>query len=392
MSTIAFEGRTMSDQARHAEVAGAGFAGLTVSIALARKGWSVRLHEQNDELRDFGAGILLWRNAMLALEVIGVAATIRERGVLPDSYDTSLNGELVSEEIPGFPYWAITRPELHALLTDAAREVGVEIVAGSKAVAAEPAGVLVLEDGSRLEADLVVATDGAGSAVRNSLPALVQERKKYQDGVCRVLIPRPDEFKGEEWDRVIDFWTLEPDAMRILFIATGPDTIYMGMMASTANERASRIPIDVEVWSERFPHLASAIELAGVATGGRHDAYQTNKVTPWSDNRVVLVGDAAHAMCPALGQGASVGIVNAVELAHTLDQYDDITEALAIWEERERPMSDAAQARSAFMAETRTMAKGNGFSAEVMETANFELSAAGPDVLALYPVPKGARP
>jgi 2-methyl-3-hydroxypyridine 5-carboxylic acid dioxygenase len=164
------------------------------------------------------------------------------------------------------------------------------------------------------------------------------------------------------------------------------------MMAATGNERASRIPIDPEVWSERFPHLAAAIGLAAVAEGGRHDAYQTNRVTPWSAGRVVLVGDAAHAMCPALGQGASVGIVNAVELAHTLDQHRDIGEALAIWEERERTVTDTAQARSAHLAETRAMAKGNGFTPEVMEIANFELSAAGPVSLARYPVPSDARP
>lgn len=382
----------MSENSRHAEIAGGGFAGLAVSIALARKGWSVRLHEQNDELRDFGAGILMWRNAMLALDVIGVADTIRAQGVLPDVYETSLNGASVSAEIPGFPYWAITRPRLHALLAAAAQDAGVDLVTGSRAVGADPAGALLLADGSRFAADLVVGADGAGSAVRNSLPALAQERKRYQDGVCRVLISRPAEFQGPEWNRVIDFWTLEPDAMRILFITCGPDYIYMGLMATTANERASRIPIDVDIWSARFPHLATAVALAGQAEGGRHDAYQTNRVTPWSDGRVVLIGDSAHAMCPALGQGASVGIVNAVELAHTLGQYDDIHEALAEWEGRERAMTDAAQARSAFMAETRTMAKGNGFSPEVMETANFELSAAGPETLARYPIPPGAQP
>jgi 2-methyl-3-hydroxypyridine 5-carboxylic acid dioxygenase len=373
---------------RHAEVAGAGFAGLTVSIALARSGWSVRLHEQNDEVRDFGAGILLWRNAMLALEVIDIARTIQAHGVVPQSYDTSLNGERFSPELAGYPYWAITRPKLHALLAEAARAAGVEIVTGSRAVGAEPSGVLLLADGTRLEADLVVGADGAGSAVRNSLPDLTQERKKYQDGVCRVLIPRPEEFQGPEWDRVIDFWTLEPDAMRILFIATDPDTIYLGLMAATSNERASRLPIDAEVWSERFPHLKTAVELASEATGGRHDPYQTNRVTPWSSGRVVVVGDSAHAMCPALGQGASVGIVNAVELAHTLSEHDEPGEALAVWEQRQRAMTDAAQARSAFMAETRTLARGNGFTPEVLETANFELAAATPDLIAGYPVPE----
>lgn len=376
----------MSDQTRHAEVAGGGFAGLTVSIALARKGWSVRLHERNDQMRDFGAGILLWRNAMLALDVIGVADTIREQGTQPEVYETSLNGTTVAEEVRGYPYWAITRPKLHALLTAAARGSGVEVVTGSRASGADPDGALLLEDGTRLPADLVVGADGAGSDVRNSLPAFVQERKKYTDGVCRVLIPRPAEFIGPRWNRVIDFWTLEPDAMRILFIPTGPDTIYMGLMTSTGNERAARIPVDVEVWSRRFPHLATAIELAGVAEGGRHDSYQTNRVTPWSVGRVVLVGDSAHAMCPALGQGASVGIANAVELAHTLGQRRDLAHALRAWEERQREVTDAAQSRSAYLAENRAMAHGNGFTPEVMEIANFELSAAGPETLARYPV------
>jgi 2-methyl-3-hydroxypyridine 5-carboxylic acid dioxygenase len=376
---------------RHAEVAGAGFAGLTVGIALARAGWSVRLHEQNDQLRDFGAGILLWRNAMLALEVIGVAPAIKANGVVPDVYATSLDGEMFTPELAGYPYWAINRPKLHELLSDAAREAGVEIRTGSRAVGADPSGALVLADGTRLEADLVVGADGAGSAVRNSLPALTQERKKYQDGVCRVLVPRPEEFAGPEWDRVIDYWTLEPDAMRILFITTGPDTVYLGMMAATSNERASRIPIDPDVWTARFPHLKPVIDLAADATGGRHDAYQTNRVTPWSSGRAVVVGDAAHAMCPALGQGASVGIVNAVELAHTLGRHDDLDEGLAAWEAKQRAMTDAAQARSAYMAETRTLARGNGFTHEVMETANFELDAATPELLAGYPVPEAIR-
>jgi 2-methyl-3-hydroxypyridine 5-carboxylic acid dioxygenase len=110
--------------ARRAEVAGAGFAGLTVAVALAQRGWSVRLHEQNDTVRDFGAGIVMWRNAMLALEVIGVAQSVREHGVRPDYYETFLNGASVSLEVPGYPYWAITRPKLHSLLADAARAAG----------------------------------------------------------------------------------------------------------------------------------------------------------------------------------------------------------------------------------------------------------------------------
>ena len=63
----------------------------------------MRLHEQNDTVRDFGAGIVMWRNAMLALEVIGVAQSVQENGVKPDYYETFLNGTSVSLEVPGSP-------------------------------------------------------------------------------------------------------------------------------------------------------------------------------------------------------------------------------------------------------------------------------------------------
>ncbi|HEY9310581.1 MAG TPA: NAD(P)/FAD-dependent oxidoreductase [Microbacterium sp.] len=381
----------MTTTQRHAEVAGAGFAGLTVAIALARRGWSVRVHEQSDEVRDFGAGILIWRNAMMSLDAIGLADQIRAHATEPTYYATSLNGAEPTTELGGYPYWAITRPRLHAIMAHAARDAGVKIVTSSRAVGADPDGVLRLEDGSSYRADLVVGADGAGSLVRNSLPAFVQERKKYKDGVVRVLVPRSPEFAGAEWDSVIDYWTLEPDAMRILYVPCGPETVYMGMMAETTNERASRIPIDPVVWSERFPHLAPLIVSAEHAVGPRHDGYQTNRVAPWSTDRVVLVGDSAHAMCPALGQGASVGIVNAVALAHTLDEFDDLSEGLRTWESRERAMTDAAQARSAYMAETRTLAKGAGFTPEVMETANFVSVAISPEIEAQYPVPEVNR-
>ncbi|MEF2978131.1 FAD-dependent oxidoreductase [Subtercola sp. YIM 133946] len=376
---------------RHAEIAGAGFAGLTVSIALARRGWSVRVHEQSDEVRDFGAGILLWRNAMLSLDAIGIADTIRGLGTQPPFYETGLNGAEPTKELGGYPYWAITRPELHAVMAQAARDAGVEIVTSSRAVGADPNGVLHMEDGSFFEADLVIGADGVGSLVRNSRTEFVQERKKYKDGVVRVLVPRDPAFYAPEWDSVIDFWTLEPDAMRILYVPCGPDTVYMGMMAETTNERASRIPIDPDVWSERFPHLAPLIASAQHAVSPRHDGYQTNRVTPWSVNRVVLVGDSAHAMCPALGQGASVGIVNAVALAHALDEFDDLDEALATWEKRERAMTDEAQARSAYMAETRGLAKGGGFTPELMQTANFVSAAITPELEKRYPVPEANR-
>ncbi len=55
----------------HAEIAGAGIAGLTAAAALAQRGWSVRVHERSANLRTFGAGIYIWSNGLRVLEAIG---------------------------------------------------------------------------------------------------------------------------------------------------------------------------------------------------------------------------------------------------------------------------------------------------------------------------------
>ena len=60
-------------QKRHAEIAGGGFTGLTLAAALARNGWSVRVHERAPQVRDFGAGIWLWENGVRVLKAIGAA-------------------------------------------------------------------------------------------------------------------------------------------------------------------------------------------------------------------------------------------------------------------------------------------------------------------------------
>lgn len=353
---------------RHAEIAGAGFAGLATSIALTQRGWTVRVHEAGPQLRDLGAGIMIWRNGMLALEALGVGDAIRRHAHRPPYYETRRNHDSVSLELPGYPLFTMTRPHLHRTLAEAAQAGGVEVVLGSQVQGASPDGSLILADGSKLKADLVVGADGAGSRVRDSL-SLGQERERYADGVARLLVSRPDSFQTPEWSRIIDFWTFEPDVMRILYIPCGPDEIYVAFMAETENKRASRVPIEGPVWRERFPMLAPIVDLAAGVETGRHDSYQTRKVTPWSAGCVAIVGDAAHAMCPSIAQGACSAFANSLALAVALDEHASVPEALAAWEARERGLTDRIQTRSAYMTKTRSFSKGNQWDDDLLEAA-----------------------
>jgi 2-methyl-3-hydroxypyridine 5-carboxylic acid dioxygenase len=126
---------------RHAEIAGAGFAGLTAAIALRQRGWSVRLHEKGPELRAFGAGIYLWHNGLRVLEGLGVLEDVLNGTHTPPTYETWMHNKSVSREtFNGLPWRIMTRQHLHRALANKARAEGVEIAVSSEVVKADPSG------------------------------------------------------------------------------------------------------------------------------------------------------------------------------------------------------------------------------------------------------------
>src|SRR5262245_2295061 len=331
----------------HAEIAGAGFAGLAAAIALHRRGWSVRVHEKEAELRAFGAGIFIWENGQRVLQAIGAYADVARGAHQAPSYETRRNGVCVSfQSINGanpFLLMTMTRQHLYsAILASIARE-GIEIVTRSEAVAARPEGVLELAGGRSLKADLVIAADGVRSAVRDSLGSACS-RRKYQDGIVRVLVDR-DGLVGGAWEHVIDFWAFAPRTLRILYAPCEDGRLYMAMMAPRDDPEASRLPIDPVVWVNAFPMLTPAIERVG--SRGRYDVYETTRLDAWSVGHVAIIGDAAHAMPPTLAQGACLAMMNALSLAEIVSKGSDMIADLRRWEARERALNDHTHVSSA---------------------------------------------
>jgi 2-methyl-3-hydroxypyridine 5-carboxylic acid dioxygenase len=179
--------------ARHAEIAGAGFAGLAIATALCRRGWTARVHEANAELRAFGAGIFIWENGLRVLQALGAYEAVTAGAFAAPAYETRTNGEVLSfQTINGagqYRLLTMTRQHLYAAMLAAARRAGAEIITGSEAVGAAPEGELHLASGARLRADLVVGAEGVRSRVRDAL-GIPQQRRKYQDGLIRVLTDR----------------------------------------------------------------------------------------------------------------------------------------------------------------------------------------------------------
>jgi 2-methyl-3-hydroxypyridine 5-carboxylic acid dioxygenase len=342
----------------HAEIAGAGFAGLAAAIALRRRGWSVRVHEKESKLRAFGAGIFIWENGQRVLQAIGAYDDVARGAHQAPGYETRRNGVCVSfQKINGanrFLLQTMTRQHLYSAIIASAQREGIEIVTRSEAVGARAEGVLELAGGRTLEADLVIAADGVRSAVRDSL-GLAVSRHKYQDGIVRVLVDRTP-FTGGDWEHVIDFWAFQPRTLRILYAPCEDRKLYFAMMSPRDDKEASTLPIDPAIWNSVFPMLAPAIETIG--TRGRYDVYETTRLDRWSLGRVAILGDAAHALPPTLAQGACLAMMNALSLAEVVTGAADVAASLQFWEARERALTDHTQARSAELARTRALGAG----------------------------------
>ena len=329
----------------HAEIAGAGFAGLVVGTALAERGWSVRVHERDRELRAFGAGIFIWNNGLRVLRAIGaydaVVAAAHEAGVYEDRHENRVTSRTEFGPSNGIRLLTMTRQSLYAPILASAERSGVDIVTGSEIVSASPEGTLFDANGREFRAHLAIGADGVGSKVRDSL-GLRTERDTGKHGIIRVLAPRCLHALGPgNWNDVIDFYNLPVRSLRILYVPCNDNELYLAMMAPLDDPEASAIPPRVDVWLEAFPQLAPVIE--GIDATGRFDAYETSKVRTWSVGKVALVGDSAHAMVPSLAQGAGLAICNALSLAVTLSNASDIERSLAQWESAQRPLTEHTQ-------------------------------------------------
>lgn len=328
---------------RHAEIAGAGIGGLTTAAALAQRGWSVTVHERAPTLRTFGAGIYIWSNGLRVLKAIGAYEQATVGAHVGPQFHTRDHNDTTMEEIPingpdDARLVTILRETLINTLVDTCRKSGVEIRTNSEAVGATPEGELILADGSRRKADLVVGADGINSRVRDSLDLLMY-RKHLGYGAIRMLIPRADGDVPEvDKDRYIEYFT---GTRRILYTPASETDLYVALCCAADDVAALKVPADRALWTESFPHMANLVARFGDA--GRWDAFEVTKLKQWSKGRVAILGDAAHAMPPYLGQGGGCALMNGLGLAVAVTDTRDIEQALGEWEARERPMTEHTQ-------------------------------------------------
>jgi 2-polyprenyl-6-methoxyphenol hydroxylase-like FAD-dependent oxidoreductase len=326
--------------ARRAQVAGGGYAGLIAATLLAQRGWQVTVHERSEAVREIGAGIFLHNNGLVVLEEADLMPELAPMGtrLLWDRMVDHRGRTMQRRDLsgPNTRRWSFPRQAPIEVLHTAARRLGVEILTGSAIREARSEGVLVGEDGREHRGDLVVGADGYRSAVRGSLDLTRLERRLPTTSI-RFLLPgrelTPDPPGSTE------YWSRR---RRIALAACGPDHTYCYLACPESDEAGSEVPVNVESWSDHFPRLRPVFELLH-----RSEAYKAHyslvEARAWSRGRVVLLGDAAHALPPTLGQGSNLAMSNARSLVTFLESANDVPAALLAWERAVRDTTEATQ-------------------------------------------------
>ncbi|MEV4343896.1 FAD-dependent oxidoreductase [Actinoplanes sp. NPDC049596] len=298
----------------NATVIGAGVGGLAAAIALARRGWTVTVLERAPALENVGAGLGIAPNGLRALDVLGLGDQVRQLAALqgaaglqrPDGTWISRTDAGAAEARFGLPTIVVHRAALIELLAGALPDGVLRL--GVPVEEVDPAtGRLVTPDGS-WTADLVVAADGLNSAVRRQL--FPSAPGPVYTGVTswRFVVPRPlgTLELSETWG----------DGAVVGVVNLGDDRVYCYATApAPSGERSDDERAELlrwfGSWHEPIPSLIAA---AGEII--RTDIRCLDKIPPFFHRgRVALLGDAAHAMTPNLGQGACQALEDAVVLA-----------------------------------------------------------------------------
>lgn len=325
-------------------VVGAGTAGSAAATLLARAGHAVTVFECVADPRPVGAGITLQPTGQLALARLGVLAEIEAHGARIDRLTCVRRG---GKHLVDLPY-ADVDPRLYGLgihrgvlfetLLAAARTAGAAVRCGIKIERSERAGsarMLVDAAGTRHGPfDLVIAADGSVCELHGDGPRV--RTKPYPWGALWLVVDDPGFAAERTLHQVVE------GSRRMLgFLPTGRAPGRASPVVSMFwSLRADRLDAwraaGLTAWRDEVlrldpraePILATLANLDPVL----FSRYRDVAMSPWHGERIVFLGDAAHAMSPQLGQGANLALVDAVTLGDAIAASpDDVPRALAAY-------------------------------------------------------------
>jgi 2-polyprenyl-6-methoxyphenol hydroxylase-like FAD-dependent oxidoreductase len=348
MSTKALVDARASRPLRRIAVCGAGVAGLALAARLARRGAAVTVLEARDEsaLETEGVFLTLAPNGMNGLRLLDLHEPVRAGGIattameIRDERGRRLALIDQSDDASAFGAHSITirRGLLAKLLLARARADGVTVRLGARVVGVTEAsdGVdVVIEGGETMRFDLLAACDGLRSRVRDLVfPGFPKPRFTGLIGTGGFVDAPVASTNGTlrmTFGREAFFGYIKADGQPVFWFNSYPSADAIASCPSP------------EAYAERLRRLHRADPpdigdiLAAVARVDRdYPVFDVPELPVWHAGRVVLVGDAAHAVGPHAGQGASMAIEDAMVLAACLEAETEFPTAFAHYERRRR--------------------------------------------------------
>lgn len=317
---------------RKVSIIGGGIAGLCAAIAFQHMGIKVKVYERRAEPTVAGAGIIIAPNALQALAPYGIADQIIDSGTKSNGFRLLTDkGKKFAELTVPSKYqnmYSIHRRDLHHLLLSALHPDTVEWGRECIQIQQDDNRVKVIfRDGSKAEGDFLVAADGIHSTIRKQL--FKNDFYRYAGYTCwrgvvsSDNIPNLSDYFIETWARKGRFGIVPLPNHQVYWYA---------LINSQANEKrfSAYTPSDLySHFKEYHEPIPSLLRKTANHQMIHRDIFDIVPMKPFFINRIVFIGDAAHAITPNMGQGACQGIEDARILAECIGQYATVEQAFA---------------------------------------------------------------
>ncbi|MFF5788474.1 NAD(P)H-dependent oxidoreductase [Streptomyces sp. NPDC012693] len=387
---------------RSVVVAGGGIGGLAAAAGMAARGLDVTVVERAGHIGGGGSGLVLYPNGVRAADALSprLGARLREIGHLtrPDEVRVlmSADGTVLAEEPIGaaaedlgVPQVPVLRSRLHRTLLDEASTAGAAVRLATTVTdyTLHPGHVTVrLSDGATIDCDALVGADGIHSAVR---ARMLGDGPATYRGYTSVRGRTTGSALGQRG------YVVNGRGIQLFVAPVGEDTLYWtakitapaGTWPAKGAAGARLALLDaLEGWFEPVVGLVRDADPEEIVVTDIHDR---DPAPRWVDGRVALLGDAAHPMVPALGQGANMALEDAAVIADTLASAATVPDALATYA-RER----VDRAGAVVLASRRQGALDQGADRDGEERRNARFKSAGrkdaeiADVVAWRPGPR----
>jgi salicylate hydroxylase/6-hydroxynicotinate 3-monooxygenase len=341
-------------------IIGAGMGGLAAAATLRKVGIDVQVYEQAPKFARVGAGIQMLPNSSHVLRGIGVLDRLKKIAFEPYSHlnrvwDTGeIKRELpMPEDLYGAPFLCMHRADLHEALYSVLPPEIVHL--GKKLIGLDQknGGVsLSFADGTKVEADAVIAADGVHSLVRETIvgpdaplhKGRIAYRAVFDASLMNGGTIAPSRTKWWGLDRHIVIYYTAADRSSLYFVTSVPESADWMTTESWSSKG------DVKELRAAYEGFHPEVQMVLNACPDCHKwaILEREPLPRWSDGRVALLGDACHPMTPYMAQGAATSIEDAAVLARCLEAVDndDIEGAFRRYEANRKPRTSRIQAIS----------------------------------------------